>query len=272
MLVGYIDESYSGEDEPETFGLNCVYSTYSAWFWIEAGWTKVIEAKNRQLEQEGRPTIDRYHSREISNFKNEFESWCDPERAEFTSYLLSHGIDGNFIQSVGFTANLKEIAADWPRVKFEGVRRFGYHAMLRLIMVKLEVLIPQRFGPGARIILIHERCEFDGLLLDAFDHFLRARPTANSLFKSITPMGWEGCVPLQVADFVAYEAMKETHRLRAGQKPRARRKSLSAFLEMDSVGAVCEEIPRNQILVWKERVEERDRNRGMAHLNEGFNK
>jgi hypothetical protein len=62
--------------------------------------------------------------------------------------------------------------------------------------------------------------------------------------------------------------MRESHRYRDGQKLRNRRKSLSAFLEMESVGAICEEIPRKEILIWKARVEERDRNRGMEHLNE----
>ena len=218
MLTGYIDESYSGGNEPETFGLNCVYADYAAWFWIETGWIKVIKAKNKQLLAAGRAPIKRYHSKEISNYENEFRDWNNDERMEFTSNLLAHGIDGNFVQSVGFTANLKEVAADWPRVKSEGVRQFGCHAMLRLIMLKLESKIPEQFGAGAHIMLIHERCgKFDSVLLDAFNHYLTARPNAQSLFTSIKPMGWEECVPLQPADFLAYEAMKETHRHRRSQ-------------------------------------------------------
>ena len=116
-------------------------------------------------------------------------------------------------------------------------------------------------------MLIHERCEFDSVLLGAFNHYLSARPKAKTLFTSITPMGWEQCIPLQPSDFLAYEAMKETHRHRPGQKQRGRRKSLSAFLGLESVGAVCDEIPRKEILKWKDQVEERDRKRGMAHLN-----
>jgi hypothetical protein len=271
MLTGYIDESYTGENEPVTFGLNCVYSTYHAWFWMEVGWNKVIAAKNKQLIAAGRKPIHRYHSKEISNFENDFEGWDGDERTEFTQYLLSHGINGNFIQSYGLTANLKEVADDWPRVKFEGVKRFGYHAMLRLIMLRLETMIPEQFGPGAHIMLIHERCSFDGVLLDAFNHYLRARPHAKSLFTSITPMGWEDCVPLQTADFWAYEAMKETNRFRPGQKARKRRASLEAALALDSVGAQCEEIPRAEILKWKAQVEKRDQERGKEHLNQAPN-
>ena len=271
MLAGYIDESYSGENEPETFGLNCVYATYSSWFWIEAGWNKVIDAKNKKLKEAGRDPVRRYHSKEISNFENEFRDWNNEERAEFTNDLLRLGINGNFVQSVGFTANLKEVAADWPRVKYEGVKQFGYHAMLRLIMLKLEGMIPKQFGSGAHILLIHERCgKFDSVLLDAFNHYLQARPEARSLFGSITSRGWEECTALQPADFVAYEAMKETHRYRPSQKERPRRKSLAAFLDLESVGAVSEEIPRREILLWKKKVEERDRKRGKAHLNEKF--
>jgi hypothetical protein len=270
LLTGYIDESYTGENEPVTFGLNCVYSTFYSWFWIEVGWKRVLDETNKQLIAAGRKPLRRYHSKELSNFEGDFEGWDGTERTKFTQYLLSRGINGNFIQSYGLTANLREVAQDWPRVKFEGVRRFGYHAMLRMIMLRLETLIPEQFGEGARIILIHERCEFDSVLLDAFNHYLRARPTAKSLFTSIAPMGWEDCIPLQPADFWAYEAMKETHRHRPvapGQKKRERRLSLEAALQLESVGAQSEEIPRAQILAWKQAVEERDRKRGKEDLN-----
>lgn len=267
LLTGYIDESYTGEKEPVTFGLNCVYSTYPSWFWIEVGWNKVIAEKNCQLIQQGRKPIRRFHSKEISNFENDFEGWNGEERTDFTRNLLVQGIDGNYLHSVGFTANLKDVAEDWPRVKFEGVKRFGYHSMLRLIMVRLESMIPQDFGPGARISLIHERCPFDGVLLDAFNFYLEKRPKASSLFTSITPMGWENCTPLQAADFFAYEAMKESHRFRPGMKPRERRKSLSAALELETVGAMFDEIPREEMLRWKKQVEAKDRRRGKAFLN-----
>lgn len=272
MLAGYIDESYTGEDEPITFGLNCVYTTYRDWFWIETGWKNVLEKKNKQLLESGRKPIKRYHSKEISNFEGDFKGWSGDERTELTRQLIEQAIDGNFVQSVGFTANLKEIAEDWPRVKFENVKRFGYNAMLRLIMLKLEDKIPAQFGIGANIILINERCQYDSTLVGAFNHYLNARPLASSIFTSITSEGWEKCIPLQPADFVAYEAMKETNRYRSGQKPRHRRKSLTAFLDLESVGASCDEIPRKVILEWKRSVEEKDRQRGKAHLNERFSR
>jgi hypothetical protein len=57
--------------------------------------------------------------------------------------------------------------------------------------------------------------------------------------------------------------MKETHRTRPGLKYRNRRLSLKAFLDIDTVGADCMEIPTAKVLEWKERVEEKDRARGM---------
>ena len=50
MLAGYIDESYTGEKEPVTFGLNCVYATYSGWFWIQTAWNKMLSNKNEEIE------------------------------------------------------------------------------------------------------------------------------------------------------------------------------------------------------------------------------
>jgi hypothetical protein len=270
MLAGYIDESYTGEKEPVTFGLNCVYTTYSDWFWIQAAWCRVLAQKNEALLAAGRRPIRRYHSNEISNFEGDFEGWTGDERTQLTKDLIAHALTGNFVQSMGFTANLKEVADVWPRVKFEGVKRFGYHAMLRLIMLNLENMIPEQFGRGACVILINEQCNYDAVMRDAFEHYLKARPEAQYIFSSIESKGWEECVPLQLADFLAYEVMKETNRDRPGQKQRQRRKSLSSLLELDHVGASSYEIPKEEILKWKFAVEEKDRKRGKQHLNDRF--
>lgn len=231
----------------------------------------MLDAKNKQLANAGRKPIRRYHSKEISNFENDFEDWNGDERTELTKELISRAINGNFLQSVGFTANLRELAEQWPRVKYEGVKKFGYHVMMRLIMMKLEKMIPKQFGAGAHIAFINERCEFDGIWRDAFDHYRDKHPHTRSMFTSITPMGWEECVPLQPADFLAYETMKESHRFRPMQKKdRDRRKSLEAFIDLPSVGITSEEIPVEEMLRWKEKVEQKDRERGKAHLNDRF--
>jgi len=268
LVVGYIDESYSGENPPLTFGLNCVVAAGSEWFWIESAWNRVLERKNKELEAQGRQRISRYHSTDLSNFAGDFKDWDGPERTDFTDRLLQHAIRGNWMLSVGFTANLKEIGEVWPRVMREGVMQFGYHAMLRYIMLKLVQYVPPAYGEGSEIILIHDRCAYDGILLSAFNYFLKERPDCAPLFRSIAPMGWEKCIPLQPADFVAYEVMKETHRLRPGLKYRDRRLSLKAFLDIDTVGADCMEIPTEKVLEWKEQVEAKDRARGKAYLND----
>ncbi len=53
MLTGYIDESYTGENAPVTFGLTCVYSTWENWFWIANEWKKVIDAKKPPIGKRG---------------------------------------------------------------------------------------------------------------------------------------------------------------------------------------------------------------------------
>ena len=109
IVVGYIDESYSGEDPPLTFGLNCVVAAGSEWFWIENAWNKVLERKNKELEAQGRHIISRYHSADLSNFAGEFKDWDGPERTDFTDGCTNMPLGGNWLLSVGFTANLKEI-------------------------------------------------------------------------------------------------------------------------------------------------------------------
>ena len=52
-------------------------------------------------------------------------------------------------------------------------------------------------------------------------------------FTTISSMGWERCVPLQLADFLAYENLKVIERESAS---RPRRKSMELIVEMDSFG------------------------------------
>src|SRR5277367_4880849 len=54
ILVGYIDESYSKESPPLTFGLSCLLAYGNEWPCIELAWRKVLENKNRGLLDVGR--------------------------------------------------------------------------------------------------------------------------------------------------------------------------------------------------------------------------
>lgn len=238
IVIGYIDESYSGEIEPLTFDLSCCFTTGSEWFWIENAWRKVLEKKNKELTAAGRTPIKRFHARDLNSFIGEFKGWDGPERTAFTEQLIAKAFSRHVMNSIGFVINLKELGNLWPSMQ-QYTKAFAYDVILRLIMSELAREVPKLWGTGTRITLIHERCAYDGILLSAFNRWLRQKPLRAGLFTSIAPMGWETCIPLQPADFVANESMKEVHRTRPGQKQRERRKSLSAFINHGGGGSKC---------------------------------
>jgi len=49
VIVGYIDESYSKERPPLTFGLSCLFAYGSEWSWIDLAWKKLLDDKNAEL-------------------------------------------------------------------------------------------------------------------------------------------------------------------------------------------------------------------------------
>jgi len=87
----------------------------------------------------------------------------------------------------------------------------------------------------AIISLIHDRSEYDSVLLDAFNILAKDENSfaAAKRFCSIAPMSWEQCIPLQQADLLAYENYKESRR---SVSLRDRRKSLDWILERGQLG------------------------------------
>lgn len=256
IILGYIDESYSGEREPLTFVLSCVFTSGSEWFWINAAWDKVLAKKNAELAVAGRKTISRFHARDINSFIEEFAGWDDPERAEFTERLICHVFARHRMNSISYAINLKELGLLWPEVK-DYTMAFAYDILLRKIMGDLAPAIPDVYGKAAQITLVHERCNYDGILLHAFNRWIRQKPDKANVFSTITPLGWQNCIPLQPADFVANESMKEVHRTRPGQKARNRRKSLSAFLALGGGGSKFFILDSKSILDMKKMVDDK---------------
>ncbi len=80
-----------------------------------------------------------------------------------------------------------------------------------------------------QIALVHDRCNYDGVLLKAFnDHMNDPTFSGREYFSTIASQSWENCIPLQAADLLAYETFKEAQR---SLTSRPRRRTLSLLLE-----------------------------------------
>jgi hypothetical protein len=72
-----------------------------------------------------------------------------------------------------------------------------------------EKIPPDKRYVDDRIALIHDRSEYDAVLLEAFNHLKSDETLLNrERFTTITPVGWEDSVPLQPADMIAYSNFK----------------------------------------------------------------
>jgi hypothetical protein len=261
VLTGYIDESYSGEKPPETFALSCLLARFTEWMWIENAWLDVIDKKNTELQKAGRKPIKRFHAVDLNNYREDFEDWGEEERKEFKSQLCRKVFNRHDIFHVCWTVNLKLAVEVWPEYA-EQPLVFAYEALLLHLMEEIGWVARNelRLSEHERnISLIHERCSYDGVLLDTFNKAL-AHPDFpdKSMFTTIAPMPWELCVPLQPADFAAYEAMKEAHRFEEwdhGKPLRNRRKSFEAMWASPSFGVDIKELSRKDLEEARARME-----------------
>jgi hypothetical protein len=234
IVVGYIDESYSGEKPPRTFGLSCLLAMGNEWPWVELAIHKLIEDKNRELIGSARKPIERLHSVDMNNFAKEFKDWDGPERTEFTKRCLVQVFQPHQFGFLSCTISLQDLREVWPDLGQPSLE-FAYLVTTKFLLLKLPENVKQRFPGERKVSLIHERCSYDVAMLNAFNSFVMDSSMPDrDMFTTIAPMGWETCTPLQVADFFAYEAMKESHRFEV-EPLRSTRRSLVEFLGLHSV-------------------------------------
>jgi hypothetical protein len=119
LITGYIDESYSGETPPPMFSLTCTMAMGSEWPWIEMAWVKCLEKKASLIAQ-GRKPISRYHSKDINNFRLEFQDWDGTERKDFCERLMRvfHRHEWGY---EGILLNLQEMVEVLPETKCDPI-------------------------------------------------------------------------------------------------------------------------------------------------------
>ena len=232
ILRGYIDESYDGEKIPKMFSLTCTFAHTSEWPWIEMAWEKCLEEKNESLRRQGRTPLRRYHSVDMNNFKEDFKDWDGPERQEFCEKLV-RVISRHTCGYEGYLINLQELAKEWPEAGPD-YKAFAYGLLLKCIMFNMGTGVDKHLKDH-KITLFHERCEYDGVLLESFNEVVNDPTVENrKYFTTIAPMGWENCTPLQPADLMAYENFKEGLRQLPNEKPRPRRTILSELISLET--------------------------------------
>jgi hypothetical protein len=227
VLTGHMDESYN----TKMFTYSCVLGRGSVWLWLTSEWKKRLRKKNKSLRKQGRKELSRYHASDCSNLKNDFAGWSSDEQISFVKPLIA-AAGKRTLYAFAFSLPFDELLSLVPTDQ-ENALRNAYQIAVCFLMLDIGAKI-HKSNPSVKINLIHDRSAFDTVILDAFnfmknDTGFRYR----DMFISITPMGWEDCVPLQPADMAAYEAFKESCRVGTS---RNRRKSLEGLVKMGKFG------------------------------------
>ena len=228
VLVGHIDDSGSAKSRLLT--LSCLVGHGGMWWFIEAAWLGILEKKNKELRAQRRKELSRYHASDCSNLKKEFNGWTQTEQIEFVDQFIRKVFRYPMV-IVSYTLNLDDMIAEFPEAK-ENPYPLGHILLLNHIVkfIAEKILADKRYLQD-RIALIHDRSDYDTVLLEAFNHLRRDETLINhERLATIAPMGWEECIPLQPADMIAYSNFRTVER---GHK---KRKDFELILDLDSIG------------------------------------
>jgi hypothetical protein len=135
------------------------------------------------------------------------------------------------------------LIAEFPEAK-ENPYSLAYALLLIRIMNYISEKVLPKF-PKDRLDLIHERGDYDSVLLAAFNEVTdNGTMKHRERFVSIASIGWEDCIPLQPADLIAYENFKLAKAKLEGKKKRI---SFEKILDLDSIGGRGATLPRDAL-------------------------
>jgi hypothetical protein len=238
VFTGYIDDS--GSDESRLFTLACLVGEGKQWTWVERAWLNCLEKKNSELRAQGRKELSRYKASDCSTFNGEFKGWTQQEQIALQASLIKIFML-HPLAIFAFTLDLRDLVAVFPEAS-NNPYPLANVVVLTYLILETAMHVLGRY-PEHKLLLIHDRGKYDAVLLEAFNH-VRDTSRYKDRLVSLAPMGWEDCVPLQPADFLAYENYKAVERETAGYK---RRKTLELLLDLRSFGGSGIKIERQAI-------------------------
>jgi hypothetical protein len=249
ILRGYFDESYNDK----IFSFSCLMSDFTGWKDIEHNWKLCLKAKNKALKAAGRQQLSRYHAADCSSLVGEFAGWTVTEQVSFVKELLACLDRGRaWVNTISYSVPLEDFVREMPQWADDPLSAC-YGELLKFSMLEIvaQVNDAKKLRPVKPVsfVLFPERCNYDGILLGAFNAMMRdAGFAGKEMFSTIAPLGWEHCVPLQAADMIAYENFKESERKITGRK---RRKSLEYLMTTNRFGGRSKGLSTENLRQWR---------------------
>jgi Protein of unknown function (DUF3800) len=252
IIRGFIDESYSGDQNNGLFTLACLFVRPETLAWFELAWQRAIDKVNEKLTKQGRPPIERFHAAYLNGGKGEFKDWSREERIEFAKDLIKV-IRNHKSSHTALTVELGDLKAVWPEIEDDALPS-AYNMMMKFFMWDIGEIFEQE-KMGERVDFVVERGPGVEPILTAYEQLTADRNFHfRGRFDSIRVGNWESDVLLQVADLFSYEAYKDA--VRRGKEVEDPRLSMTALLELDSVGIRTRHLTREALMEIKRMQEE----------------
>lgn len=200
MLTGYMDESYNNR----TMCVAGWLANADKWTRIRNSWLERIEYERRISRKKGQILISRYHASDCASLKGEFSQWSKDRQIRFSKRLLEIIVE---CEPYGVVYGASALAF---LEHFPNARKNWKKELYRLCMWRcLEEMgrVVRDYFNSEPVALIHDRGEFDKMADDAFER-VRDHSPYSDCFVSMTEKGWEDCVPLQLADLLAFDGFK----------------------------------------------------------------
>jgi hypothetical protein len=218
LLKGYIDESVS--KELRIFTLSALVAQGDEWVPLAEEWQAMLADVNVRLVGSGKKPLRRYHAAECNARSNDFEGWSESEQRELTTALLAI-INRHPLKTVSFSVDLCALA---DVIAGKDLIGSAYAVTTLFLVYGLGQWIDEKNinkNEDLRLTLVHERCDWDEEMLTRFKS-LKEDPSffGGRYLTTIAPLGWEECIPLQLADLMAYENMKDAERRLDSRDPR----------------------------------------------------
>jgi hypothetical protein len=239
---GYIDDSTKGGK----LVLSSVIVESSAGFWLALDWRSIIDKKNAELRDSGRPEIGRFHSADCNACRGDFEGW-DREMDQIPFMQSLQAVLRKYvINSIGYSVKVPEVAEVFPEAT-SGGRAMAHVVLLCYLFNSCADAMPII---GGTVGLIHDRGAFDSVLEQVDSTFRASYPCEyGTRVVSLQRSTWEESILLQVADFMAYENSKVI--VSIGSEKDWRR-SLRGVLEGSNFGGRFNGISRDNLLHFRQ--------------------
>ena len=226
----YIDESYNSH----VFCVGGFLAHPDTWKELTNAWQDRISYENRRSAIKSFPPISRYHATDCANLKKEFgekKGWDIGRQIRLTKRLCK--IIGKAgpcgIVTGGRVEDMKQYLGnieDSPNASL-------YDICFRMSLVTLVGVIRDQFH-GMRVKVVYDHTEeFGSVAKNGFGALKDDETVAylKDCFTEIVPADSRNCVPLQPADFLVYEALRQLNGIKKGDDQI--RKSMQALIGTD---------------------------------------